>query len=253
MPTPTTVSIEEKGPSKSLSSLQTFVLGIRDGFPIALGYFAVSFALGIAAKNAGISAENAALMSLFNVTSAGQASAIELLRSGTTYLELAITQIVINLRYLLMSCSLSQKFSPRTPFFHRLLVGYGVTDEIFAISSAYPGKLNPLYSYGAIAIAVPGWTLGTFLGVLFGGILPDTVVNALSVALYSMFIAIIIPPTKKNRVLAVLVPLSMLCSWLFSCIPFLASISTGIRIILLTLLLAGLAAIFFPIKEESAS
>ena len=140
-----------------------FLRGMRDGLPIGLGYFAVAFALGINAVSAGLTAFQAALMSLLNVTSAGEAAGIALLGVGTTYVELAFTQLVINMRYLLMSCSLSQKFSGKTSLLHRFLVGYGVTDEIFGISMAVEGHLSPLYSYGAIAVAVPGWTLGTLL------------------------------------------------------------------------------------------
>ena len=232
-----------------------FLRGMRDGVPIALGYFAVAFALGINAS-AVMDAFQAALMSFLNVTSAGEAAGIAMLTVGTTYVELAFTQLVINMRYLLMSCSLSQKLDTKTSVWHRLLIGYGVTDEIFGISMAVEGKLCPLYSYGAIAVAVPGWTLGTLLGALLGNVLPVQVVSALSVALYAMFLAIILPPARKSRVIAGLVTISMLASagltllikqlqWTW--------FTEGFRIIFLTVLIAAVAALLFPVKEGPAA
>lgn len=230
---------------------RSFLCGMRDGLPIAVGYFAVSFAIGINASGAGMTPLQAALLSLLNVTSAGEAAGVSLIAAGTTYAELAITQLIINIRYLLMSCALSQKISPKTSLLHRLLMSYGITDEIFAISASSAGQLDPFYPYGAICVAVPGWTIGTLLGALFGAILPGRLVSALGVALYAMFIAIILPPARKNHVLALLVPLSMAASWLFHVVPILNSISEGFRIIILTVLIAGAAALFFPIREEA--
>lgn len=231
-----------------------FVRGMRDGIPIALGYFAVSFALGIKANAAGLTGFEAALMSALNLTSAGEAAAITLLGLGTTYVELAFTQLVINIRYLLMSCSLSQKIAPETSILHRMLIGYGVTDEIFGISMAQEGRLSPWYSYGAIAVAAPSWTLGTLLGVLLGNVLPACAASALGVALYAMFLAIILPPARKSRVIAGLVAFSMAASALFT---FLAerfawtAMTEGFRIIILTVGISLAAAILFPQKEES--
>jgi predicted branched-subunit amino acid permease len=230
-----------------------FVRGLRDGVPIGLGYFAVAFALGIQAMGVGISVLESGLMSFLNLTSAGEAAAIALLGVGTTYIELAFTQLVINIRYLLMSCSLSQKISPETSVLHRLAIGYGVTDEIFGISMGVEDKLTPYYSYGAIAVAAPCWTLGTVLGALLGSVLPAGLVSALSVALYAMFLAIILPPARKSRVIAGIVGVSMLCSvglahlcnrlqWTW--------LSEGFRIILLTVVISAVAAVLFPVKEE---
>ena len=230
-----------------------FLRGLRDGVPIGLGYFAVAFALGIRASGAGLTAWQAALMSVLNVTSAGEAAAIGLLGVGTTYVELAFTQLVINIRYLLMSCSLSQKIAPKTSVLHRLLIGYGVTDEIFGISMGVEGKLSPAYSYGAIAVAVPGWTLGTFLGAVLGNILPVRAVSALGVALYAMFLAIILPPARKNKVIAGLIVVSMLASaGLTLLVKHLAldDFSEGFRIITLTVVISLAAAILFPVKQE---
>ena len=230
-----------------------FVRGLRDGLPIGLGYFAVSFALGIAAANAGINTPLAGLMSLLNLTSAGEAAAIDLLIAGTTYIELAFVQLVINIRYLLMSCSLSQKIAPETSILHRLLIGYGVTDEIFGISMDVEGKISPYYSYGAIAAAAPCWTLGTALGALLGDILDARLVSALSLALFAMFLAIILPPARKNRVIAGIVGVSMLLSVGLThlCERLAWSwLSKGFRIILLTVVISLVAAILFPVKDE---
>lgn len=230
-----------------------FVRGMRDGLPIALGYFAVAFALGIKATEAGIAPWESALMSFLNVTSAGEAAGIALLGAGTTYLELGFTQLVINIRYLLMSCALSQKLSSDTGILHRLLIGYGVTDEIFGISVACEGGLSPYYSYGAICVAVPGWTLGTFLGAVMGDLLPVRVVGALSVALYAMFLAIILPPAKKSRVIAGLVAVSMLASaaLTFACDKLsLEWFTEGFRIVVLTVVISLAAAVLFPIKDK---
>ena len=230
-----------------------FLRGVRDGVPIGLGYFAVSFALGIKAVGAGISPLEAGLMSLLNLTSAGEAAAIALLGVGTTYGELAFTQLVINIRYLLMSCALSQKIAPESSVLHRLLVGYGVTDEIFGVSMGVEDKFSPYYSYGAILMAAPCWTLGTILGALLGNVLPASLVSALSVALYAMFLAVILPPARKSRVIAGVVGVSMLCSALltFACEQFgWAWLTEGFRIILLTVSISAIAAVLFPVSEE---
>ena len=227
---------------------------MRDGMPIAIGYFAVAFALGIKATAAGLSALQSALLSFLNVTSAGEAAGIALLGVGTTYVELALTQLVINIRYLLMSCALSQKLSPKTGLLHRFAIGYGVTDEIFGISAATKGELSPYYSYGAISVAVPGWTLGTLLGAIMGNVLPARAVSALGVALYAMFLAIILPPARKSRVIAGLVAVSALASALLTSLCNLLSLTfftEGFRIILLTVVISLGAALLFPLKDDA--
>ena len=183
--------------------------GMRDGFPIALGYFAVSFSLGIAARNAGLTPVQGFWASLLNNASAGESAAFTLIAANATYWEVAVITLIANARYLLMSCALAQRFSPETPFFHRLLIGYDVTDELFGITIARPGYLNPYYTYGAILLAAPAWAIGTALGIIAGNALPLRVVSALSVALYGMFLAIIIPPARKNRIVAALVVISL--------------------------------------------
>ena len=191
-------------------SRKVFCDGMRDGVPIALGYFAVSFSLGIAARKAGFTPFQGFLVSLLNNASAGEYAAFALIMANATYFEVAVITLIANARYLLMSCALAQRFAPETPFWHRLLIGYDVTDELFGITIARPGNLNPYYTYGAILLAAPAWACGTALGIIAGNLLPLRVVSALSVALYGMFLAIIIPPARKNRIVAALVVISLL-------------------------------------------
>ena len=227
-----------------------FKKGLHDGVPIGLGYFAVSFTFGMMAVAGGISIAAAVLISLTNLTSAGQFAGIGIIFASGSLWEMALTQLVINLRYCLMSFSLSQKLERGVSTGHRLAVAFGVTDEIFGVTVCKGGKLSPFYSYGVIFISVFGWVLGTFLGALSGSILPARVVSALSVALYGMFLAIIIPPARNNRVLAGVVAISMAASLLFDKTPGLKNISSGFRIIIITLIIAGIAAYFFPVKED---
>jgi len=224
--------------------------GLKDGIPIAAGYLAVSFTLGIAARNAGIGVIHATIMSLTNNTSAGQFAALGIIAAAAPYTELAVSQLVINIRYLLMSFALSQKLDPKEPIWKRMLLAYGVTDEVFGISINVEGRLNPFYTYGAISMAAPAWSLGTLLGVLVGDVLPISVLNALGVALYAMFLAIIIPHAKKEKTIAGLVICSMLVSLLCSWIPGIKELSAGTRVILLTVIISLLAAVLFPIEEK---
>lgn len=228
----------------------SFQHGVRDGCPIALGYFAVAFTLGIAARNAGLSALQALIASALNNASAGEYAGFSLIAAGSTYLETAIMTLVVNARYLLMSCALSQKLKPETPLRHRMLIAYDVTDEIFGICVAQPGHLNPWYAYGAIAVAIPGWALGTYFGVIMGNVLPIRVVSALSVGLYGMFLAIIIPPGRKNRVIAGLVAAGFVSSFVVSRLRLFENISTGAKTISLTIALALIAAVLFPVNTE---
>lgn len=229
---------------------RVFLRGMRDGIPISLGYFAVAFTLGIHARNAGLNVFEATLSSLLTNASAGEYAAFSLIRQAAGVMEVIIMTVVINARYLLMSCALSQKLSPDTPLIERMMLGQCVTDEIFGISAAYPEQLDSVYSYGAFSVASPGWALGTALGVLMGNILPSNAVSALSVGLYGMFIAVIIPPTKKDRVLTGVVAGSMALSCVMSVWPLFDFISEGMRTILLTVLIAGAAAVLFPVREE---
>lgn len=234
-----------------MSNFYFFKKGIKDGIPIFLGYLAVSFTFGIAAKNAEISVGEAVLMSATNLTSAGQFAALDVIAGSASYFEMAFTQLIINLRYCLMSSALSQKISHKMPFFHRFIMSFGVTDEIFGLSVNVQGKISPFYSYGIMSVAIPGWTFGTLLGIISGSLLPERILSALSVALYGMFIAVIIPAARKSKIIAGIVVVSMLLSLTFTKIPVLSNISSGFRIIILTVVIAGIAAFLFPIKENS--
>ena len=222
--------------------------GLRDGLPIGLGYFAVSFTLGITARRAGLTAFQAALASFLTNASAGEAAGFTVIAEGGSYLTMAIMILVANARYLLMSTALTQKLRPETSILNRLIIGYDVTDEIFGVSIARPGWLCPFYSYGVFVLPLIGWSSGTYLGVMMGNLLPANLVSALSVGLYGMFIAIIIPPARKERVIAVLVALSMLLSYACARLPVVSGLSSGTRIIILTVLIAAGAALLRPVK-----
>lgn len=227
--------------------------GARDGIPIALGYFAVAFSLGIAGRNAGLTPLQGFVVSILNHASAGEYAGITAIAAMAPYWELALTILITNARYLLMSCALSQKFAPETSLWHRIGVGFGITDEIFGITMARPGTVEPRYTYGAMLISIPSWATGTTLGIIAGNILPLRVVSALSVALYGMFLAIIIPSARKDKVVGALVLLSFVCSFLLGKAAgafHLSWLTGGTQVIVLTLLLAGGAAWLFPVKEE---
>ena len=229
---------------------QWFSKGLRDGIPIAAGYFAVSFALGIAARNAGLNAFQATLASLLCNASAGEFAGFTVIASNASYLTMAVITAITNARYLLMSAALSQKLPADTKLGHRLLVGFWITDEIFGASATVPGKLNPFYNYGLAVCALSFWALGTCLGVVVGNILPANVVSALGVLLYGMFLAIIMPPARKDRIVRLLVAVSMLLSFIFARAPWISQLSDGTRIIILTVLIAGAGAVLFPISDE---
>ena len=229
-----------------------FFRGVRTGIPIALGYLAVGFTLGITAKNAGLTAFQSGLTSLLVSASAGQYAAFTMMAAQSGYLEIAIMEAVTNARYILMSCALSQKLPESTKTWHRLTMGFAVTDEIFGMAIAEEDKLNPYYYFGMMAIAVPLWALGTFLWTSVGNVLPGSVVSALSVGLYGMFLAVIIPASKKNRIILGVVVVSMAASFALEVIPWFAAIASGTRTILLTVVIASAAAVLFPVKEETA-
>lgn len=233
-----------------LENRKWYLKGIKDGIPIALGYFAVAFSLGIIAKKAGLKAFQALLAAGLTNASAGGYAGFTLIAENASYLAVAISMLVVNARYLLMSFALSQKLSPQTSTFHRMLIAFDVTDEIFGISVAVKGNLNPFYNYGAMSVSIPCWSLGTCFGVIMGNVLPASVVSALSVGLYGMFLAIIIPPAKKNKVIAAAVIGSMALSFAFAKLPLLSEISSGIRVIILTVAISLLLAVLFPVKDE---
>lgn len=233
-----------------LTKKELWKQGFKDGIPICLGYFAVSFTFGLQCGIGGLSILEATLISFTNLTSAGQFGGLELIVAQSSYIEMAFTQLILNLRYILMSTSLSQKLEKNTSLLHRMIMSHGITDEIFGISMMRKGRLSPYYSYGAMSAAIPGWTFGTFCGITIGNVLPIDILNALSIAIYGMFIAIIVPPAKNNKVILAIVIVSMLMSGLFSILPILNKISSGFKIIIVTLIIASVAAYFFPVKEE---
>ncbi len=224
--------------------------GVRDGMPICFGYFAVSFSLGIAARNAGLSPFQGFLMSILNNASAGQYALITTIAADAAYAEAIIITLVANARYLLMSTAMSQRFRPDEKIGHRLLVSYDITDELFGIAIARPGYIDPFYSYGAFSVALPGWAFGTAFGIVMGNLLPAMIVRSLSVALYGMFLAIIIPPAKKNKVVGALVLISFAGSYGAGLMPYLKDLSEGSRTILLTVIIASAAALLFPHEED---
>ena len=224
--------------------------GLRDGVPIGMGYFAVAFSLGIAARSAGLTPVQGFIASLLTSASAGEHAAFTTIAAQATLLELAIIVLVANARYLLMSCALTQRLSPDMPFFHRFLIGLHVTDEIFGVTIAREGYVDPFYCYGAMLTAVPPWALGTALGIALGNLLPLRIVSALSVALYGMFLAIIIPPARRDRIVACLVFGGFACSYAATHLPPLRALSGGNRTIVLTVALSALAAVLFPVKDE---
>ena len=234
-----------------MSNKQCFLRGMKAGIPIAMGYFAVAIALGIAAVRAGVGAFAAAFASLLNNASAGEYIAFTLIAAGASYMELITMEAVANARYLLMSAALSQKLKEGTSTFKRLLLGFTVTDEIFGVSMMQEGKLNPYFTYGTFVVATTGWTGGTLLGALMGDILPASVVTALSVGLYGMFISVFVPEAKKNKIVALLVLVSFVLSAAFEYLPYISTLSSGLRVIILTVVISLGAALLFPIKEES--
>ena len=227
-----------------------FMKGIRNGVPIMLGYFAVSIALGISARNAGMTAPQATIASALIMASAGQYIGFTLIAAGASYLEVMVMEAIANARYLLMSCALSQKVDLKLPLRHRLLMGLWITDEIFGVSVSVEGRLNPYYIYGMAAVATPGWALGTLTGVVLGNVLPVRVVSALSVGLYGMFMSIFVPPARKNPIIAALVVVSFAASYAMGVVPWFDGISSGMKIIILTVSISLAAALLFPVDTK---
>lgn len=234
----------------SISHRTWYRKGLRDGIPIGLGYFAVALAIGITARNAGLTAPQATVTSLLIHASAGEYIGITLMAARAGLLEIILMEGVANARYLLMSCSLSQKIAADTPLWKRLLLGFTITDEIFGISVSVDGKLDPWYSFGAMTVALPSWAAGTCCGVLLGNVLPAAVVTALSVGLYGMFMAIFMPAARKNPVILGLIGVSFAASYAMNQMPVFSGISSGFRIILLTVVISLAAAVLFPVKED---
>ena len=229
-----------------------FKRGIRDGFPICLGYFSVSMAFGLTAVKAGLPVWTAVLISFTNLTSAGQFAGLNLITAGSSMIELAVTTFIINIRYFLMSLSVSQKTDKEFGIMKRLIASFGITDEVFAVSMQRTGSLSFRYMLGLIITPILGWTAGTFAGAVATSLLPAAVSNAMGIALYGMFIAIIVPPSRAHKNVLFAVVLAIVASVCFTYIPLLSGISRGWAIIIITVAVSALAAWLFPIKEEEA-
>lgn len=226
----------------------SFKRGFKVGIPIGLGYFAVAFSLGIIANSAGITPIQGFITSLLVNASAGENAAFLAIKESVPYLQMILIMIVSNIRYLLMSFALSQKIDPKENFIHRLILGFFLTDEYFALAISQDGYLDPYYSYGAFTFAVPMWALGTALGIGMGNILPSRITSCLSVALYAMFMAIFIPPAKKDKKIAILIVICFISSFL---LYRFTNISNSMSVILLTIIISSLAAFLMPRKEEN--
>lgn len=218
------------------------------GIPIALGYLSVSFGFGILAVQNGLSVLQSSVISASNLTSAGQAAGVEIIAAGGAILEMILVQLTINIRYSLMALSLSQKLDKSFTTPHRLLASYGITDEIFAVCSSQPGLLTPAYMYGMILISMIGWVLGTFLGASAGEMLPASVTSAMGIVLYGMFIAIIIPPSRKRKSVLFVTLVAAALSVLFRYV--LTFVSGGFAMMICAVSAAALGAWLFPVNDE---
>lgn len=229
-----------------------FRTGVHDGLPICLGYLSVSFAFGIFATGSGLSLLESVLISIFNLTSAGQLAAVPIIVGGGSLVELALTQLVINLRYALMSVSLSQRLGESVRLRDRFLIAFANTDEVFAVASSQPSCVGRRYLFGLILTPPIGWTVGTLLGAMAGSLLPPIVLSALGIAIYAMFIAIVVPVAKTDRKIALCAIISILLSCAFYFIPVLSSIPSGFVIILCSVAASTLFALLAPLPDEKS-
>ena len=234
----------------TMNTQKGFMKGIVDGLPICFGYISVAFAFGIFSVGNGLTAFQALAISMANVTSAGQLSAVPIIAGGGTMFELALTQFVINLRYSLMSVSLSQKFDKSIKLLDRFILAFVNTDEVFAVASSQPGKVKKSNMYGLIITPYLGWSVGTLVGALAGDIFPPSLTSALGVAIYGMFIAIVLPPAKKSKATALCVLLAIILSCIFFYAPVLNKIPQGFTIIICAVTASALFAVLFPISTE---
>lgn len=232
-----------------MTEVNSFKKGLKDGLPICLGYFSVSFAFGIFAVENGLSVFQATILSLVNLTSAGQLAGVPIMIGGSLP-ELALSQLIINSRYSLMSVSLSQKFSPRVKLRDKLLIAYANTDEIFAVAVSQKGEIGKKYMVGLMLLPVLGWTLGTFTGSVAGNVLPTMVTAALGLAIYGMFVAIVVPVAKKEKATALCVAIAIALSCAFRYIPVLSKVPSGFTVIICAVAAAAILAVVAPIKVE---
>lgn len=238
------VSSTPGSPSPAAHSAPSFATGLRDGIPIALGYFTVSIAFGLAAAAIGFPTLGLALMSATNLSSSGQFAGVAVVAGGTLT-ELALTTLLVNLRYLLMSMSLSQRLAPGTSTLGRLVVAYGVTDEIFAVELGHR-NVRASYAAGLMALPILGWTSGTVVGAVAGEVLPESLAGPMGVLLYAMFTATVIPALKRSRPIAIVAAVAAVASALLYYVPATSGIQAGWRIIIATLFASAIGAWLFP-------
>ena len=232
-----------------MTEVNSFKKGLKDGIPICLGYFSVSFAFGIFAVENGLTVFQATILSLVNLTSAGQLAGVPIIMGGTLP-ELALSQLIINSRYSLMSVSLSQKFSHKVKLKDKLLISFGNTDEIFAVAISQKGEIGKKYMLGLMLLPILGWTGGTLTGAIAGNILPAMVTAALGLAIYGMFVAIVVPVAKKEKATALCVAIAITLSCAFKYIPTLTKVPTGFTVIICSVIAAAILAVVAPIKAE---
>lgn len=223
--------------------------GLRDGIPICLGYLSVSFGFGVLVVNGGLSWLTAVLISLTNVTSAGQLAGLDIIIAGGAIIEIITTEFIINIRYALMSISLTQKLDSSFNLPNRLLCSFGMTDEIFGVASSKSGVIGARYMYGLISLPILGWTAGTLLGALAGSVLPEIVLSSMGIMLYAMFIAIVLPPATKSRAVAVCAVIAAACSVIFNLVPLFSFMTSGFSVVLSALIASVPVALIFPVKE----
>lgn len=230
-----------------------FLQGIKDGLPICFGYISVAFAFGIFARENGLGLWETLLISMTNVTSAGQLAAVPIIVSGGTIIELLVSQIVINLRYALMSVSLSQKLGKSVRIVDRFVISFVNTDEVFAVASGKKGSCERNYLYGLILSPYLGWSIGTLVGAAAGDILPAAVISALGIAIYGMFVAIVVPPVKENKNTLLCVLLAIFLSCMFRYIPALSQIPSGFTIIICAVSASTVLALAAPVEQEDSN
>lgn len=231
---------------------KNFHYGLKRGYPIALGYLPVSFTFGLMAVSGGLPVWLAIFISMSNLTSAGQFAGTNLILSGAGYLEITLTTFIINIRYMLMSLSLTQRLDQDMTLPKRLLIAFGVTDETFSVASLEDGRLSFSYLFGLIIGPILGWSVGTALGALICSALPKSLSSAMGIALYAMFIAIIVPPAKKSKAVITILMVSVAIVCILRYIPIFSFISSGFRVIIATFLGAGIGALLFPMEIETA-
>ena len=229
-----------------------FFAGMKAGMPVCVGYFSVSFGFGAMAVAQGLRIWQAILISVSNLTSAGQFAGLTVIAAGATLMEMFLTQLVINSRYALMSLALGQRLGAHVGVGKRLMMAFFNTDEVFALGMSQGKRLTPAFFVGAGVVAAIGWTSGTALGAIAGSLLPVSVRMALGVMLYGMFIAIVIPQTKGNKPMLVCMLLALVFSCLFAWLPWLSQISGGLAIVICTVGAAAACAALFPVDEEVA-